>query len=200
MKYLKVWTDFRYVIQNLQPEEKGYLFDAMMEYAETGEEPENLTGDAFVMWPAAKRDIDHAIEESQKRSINGSKGGRGNKAQEKQDKANESNDKQIEANESRKEKKRNEMKRNEMKGNENIVLMKPRKQFVPPSVEDVAAYCEERGTYWIDPQRFVDYYETRGWMLTKDRKMVDWKAAVRLWEKNERDRQEKQKYSDDLPY
>lgn len=118
MKYLKVWTDFRSVISKLKPEEKGFLFDAMLHYAETGEEPETLPGNALVLWPTAKRDIDHTAEESLKRSQNGSKGGRGNKAiesNEKQNKANESKIKQTEANESRKEKKGNENKRNEMK-------------------------------------------------------------------------------------
>lgn len=118
MKYLKVWTDFRKVISRLKPEEKGFLFDAMLHYAETGEEPDTLPANAFVLWPTAKRDIDHTAEESQKRSQNGSKGGRGNKAMEsneKQNKATESKIKQTEANESRKEKKGNEMKGNEMK-------------------------------------------------------------------------------------
>lgn len=118
MKYLKVWTDFRSVISKLKPEEKGFLFDAMLNYAETGEEPETLPGNALVLWPTAKRDIDHTAEESLKRSQNGSKGGRGNKAtesNEKQNKANESKIKQMEANESRKEKKGNEIKGNEMK-------------------------------------------------------------------------------------
>lgn len=32
-----------------------------------------------------------------------------------------------------------------------------RPRFSPPSVEDVAAFCQEKG-YMIDPERFVDYY------------------------------------------
>ena len=77
--------------------------------------------------------------------------------------------------------------------------MEPRKRFQPPTVDEVRAYCEEKGSYWIDPERFVDYYESRGWILTNGKKMVDWKAAVRLWIKNEKDRYEKMKYVDDLP-
>ena len=33
----------------------------------------------------------------------------------------------------------------------------------------------------VDPQRFIDFYETKGWMVGKN-KMKDWKAAVRTWE------------------
>lgn len=56
--------------------------------------------------------------------------------------------------------------------------------FVPPSVEEVRAYCLERGN-GIDPQYFVDYYDSNGWMVGKT-KMKDWKATVRRWEANER--------------
>ena len=71
-----------------------------------------------------------------------------------------------------------------------------RSTFVPPTVEDVKAYCDERGSYWVDPEQFVDYYEARGWML-KTGKMKDWKAAIRTWERNERRQSEE---VDMLPY
>lgn len=57
------------------------------------------------------------------------------------------------------------------------------KRFSEPTVEDVSAYCRERGNN-IDPQRFVDYYTSNGWMVGRN-KMKDWKAAVRTWEKQE---------------
>jgi hypothetical protein len=58
------------------------------------------------------------------------------------------------------------------------------KRFVPPTVEEVKAYCLERGNC-VDPQRFVDYYSSNGWMVGKN-KMKDWKAAVRTWEQREK--------------
>ena len=57
-----------------------------------------------------------------------------------------------------------------------------RKRFNPPSLEDVKAYCIERKNN-VDPNKFIDYYESNGWMVGKN-KMKDWKAAVRTWEKN----------------
>ena len=57
------------------------------------------------------------------------------------------------------------------------------KRFVPPTVEEVAQYCFERMSK-VDPQRFVDYYTSNGWMVGKN-KMKDWKAAVRTWEQKE---------------
>lgn len=57
-------------------------------------------------------------------------------------------------------------------------------RFVPPTVEEVRAYCEERRN-GIDAQRFVDYYEARGWRYGKTG-MKDWRAAVRTWERTEK--------------
>ena len=58
------------------------------------------------------------------------------------------------------------------------------KRFVPPSVDEVRDYCQERGNS-VDPQRFVDYYSSNGWMVGRT-KMNDWKAAVRNWEQREK--------------
>ncbi|HIZ29832.1 MAG TPA: hypothetical protein H9813_01170, partial [Candidatus Fournierella merdipullorum] len=59
----------------------------------------------------------------------------------------------------------------------------PRSRFIPPTVEEVKAYCQERRND-VDPQRFVDFYETKGWMVGKN-KMKDWRAAVRTWEQRD---------------
>ena len=54
------------------------------------------------------------------------------------------------------------------------------KRFKPPTLQEVKAYCIERNND-IDPERFIDFYESKGWMVGKN-KMKDWKAAVRSWE------------------
>ena len=59
--------------------------------------------------------------------------------------------------------------------------------FVAPSVEEVRTYIESRGS-GIDAERFVSYYETTGWRIGGNRKMKDWRAAVRLWEKRDEER------------
>ena len=60
---------------------------------------------------------------------------------------------------------------------------KPAKRFVPPSVDEVKAYCKERKNH-VDPEQFVDFYTAKGWKVGKNG-MKDWKAAVRTWERNE---------------
>lgn len=53
-------------------------------------------------------------------------------------------------------------------------------RFTPPTVDDVAAYVSEKG-YHVNAERFVSFYQQKGWMVGKNR-MKDWKAAVRNWE------------------
>ena len=52
-------------------------------------------------------------------------------------------------------------------------------RFIPPTLEDIKAYCEEKG-YKLDYDRFIDYYTSNGWMVGKN-KMKDWRACVRNW-------------------
>ena len=57
--------------------------------------------------------------------------------------------------------------------------------FSKPTVEEVRAYCEERHNS-VDAETFVDFYESKGWLVGKN-KMKDWKAAVRTWEKSRKE-------------
>ena len=75
MTYLKVWTSFRESIAPLQDAEKGRLFDAMLKYAETGEEPSEFKGNERFLWAVAKQDIDRTAQKCEALRANGSKGG-----------------------------------------------------------------------------------------------------------------------------
>lgn len=55
------------------------------------------------------------------------------------------------------------------------------KRFISPTLDEVKAYCRERNNR-VDPEAFINFYESKGWMVGKN-KMKDWKAAVRTWEK-----------------
>lgn len=65
-----------------------------------------------------------------------------------------------------------------------VSLGKDNNKFTPPTLEEVTAYCVERDNN-VDPERFIDFYASKGWMVGKN-KMKDWKAAVRNWEKREK--------------
>lgn len=57
-----------------------------------------------------------------------------------------------------------------------------RKRFTPPTVEDVRSYADEKE--WtpqeFNPDRFVDFYSSKGWKVGRET-MKDWKAAARGW-------------------
>ena len=67
--------------------------------------------------------------------------------------------------------------------NKNKEIKINNKLFKKPSINDVELYCIERDNK-IDAISFVNFYESKGWMVGKN-KMKDWKAAVRTWEKRE---------------
>lgn len=56
-----------------------------------------------------------------------------------------------------------------------------KQKFIPPTVEEVRAYCQERKNN-IDPGYFVDFYTANGWVQGKGKPIKDWQAAVRNWE------------------
>ncbi|MDT4761836.1 hypothetical protein [Sphaerochaeta sp. PS] len=58
----------------------------------------------------------------------------------------------------------------------------PRPRFMKPTVEEIAAYCQERSN-GIDAQEFFDSNETKGWLVGNTKTpMKDWQAAIRTWE------------------
>lgn len=66
--------------------------------------------------------------------------------------------------------------------NTNLSIIGKTKKFVKPTIEEIRTYCKEIGAN-INPEQFYDYYESKGWMIGKN-KMKDWKASVRTWKRN----------------
>ena len=60
-----------------------------------------------------------------------------------------------------------------------------KRSFTPPTSEEVLEYCEEKRLEYLDPQEFIDFYESKGWLIGKT-KMRDWKAAARRWNSGNR--------------
>ena len=63
----------------------------------------------------------------------------------------------------------------------------PNKSFVKPSVEEIKAYAIEQGYTDFEADRFYDFYESKGWLVGKN-KMKSWQAAVRNWQRNSKPR------------
>ena len=69
--------------------------------------------------------------------------------------------------------------------NNNSLYKKSNSHFQKPSLEDVRKYCISRGNQ-VDPEQFFNFYESKGWIIGKS-PMKDWRAAVRTWEKREKE-------------
>ena len=70
----------------------------------------------------------------------------------------------------------------------NNKLLFTKKSFKKPTLEEIKEYCQERKNT-IDAEKFMDYYDSNGWKVGKN-SMKDWKACVRTWEKNAKEKEE----------
>lgn len=172
-----LYTEYREQIEQLSMSERGELFTAILDYASGVGLPElsPVVGMAFsFIRSRLDRDAEKYAEVCEKRREAGRIGGLSKSKQKlakaskcKQSLANQA-DNDID-NDNDKEKESNKEKE---------------KRFIPPTVEEVRAYAHEyslsKGLPDIDPEGFIDFYASKGWIVGKT-KMKDWKAAVRNW-------------------
>ena len=184
---MKEWFKARNIwgaaIQTLSDAEAGRLMKALWNYTMTGEQ-QNLSGAekgifALILMTLCQDEAKDA-EISKKRSEAGSLGGNQRVANQ----ANASFASDVQANQANASNKNKELENKESE-NKNQNKNKSRAKFTPPTVDEVAAYCRERGNS-IDPEYFVAYYAKQDWCLANGRKMSDWKMAVITWEKKEK--------------
>lgn len=62
--------------------------------------------------------------------------------------------------------------------------IKPQKRFVPPTLDEVKVYCQERGNN-VDAKAFFDYYDTGNWKDAKGKPVRNWKQKVITWERGD---------------
>lgn len=179
MNYVCLYISYLESLAPFSDDEIGRMVKAMLTYAETGEVPQ-FDGNERFIWPTLKAQIDRDEaayqERCEKNRANGAKGGRPPKNQSVIPETEWFFEKTKKAKEKEKEKEK-----------ESIEADKPptRHRFSPPSVEDVRAYCAEKG-YSVKPEKFVKYYTANGWMFGKHN-MENWKSAVDYWQEKEKE-------------
>lgn len=161
--------------------DRAAAYDAICAYALYGETPdmERLADASAIAFELSKPNLDA----SRKKAKSGKKGGENGKQTASKTEANGKQTASKKENE--KENKKEKEKEDEcLKENIKEKADKPPRatRFTPPTLEEVKSYCEERGNS-VDPERFFDFYSSKGWMVGKNR-MKDWKAAVRNWERD----------------
>ena len=72
---------------------------------------------------------------------------------------------------------------------ESIAPKSQRSHFTTPTVEEVEVECVKIQLPVSEALKFVDYYESKGWLVGKA-KMKSWKPALRNWQRNQNERQQ----------
>lgn len=195
-KSFVLYCDYRQHFELLSLEDQGRLLMAIFDYVETGAEPslEPIPMMAFSFIRAQlDRDLKKYEETCRRRAEAGRAGGYAKAAKAKQTLANASKPSKTKQNLANLADNENGNGNGNGNVNGNVINLyrgnsdelpgeKKQTRFIPPTVEEVRAYCRERGNS-VNPETFVDFYTGKGWMVGKN-KMKDWKAAVRTWEKN----------------
>ncbi len=187
-KSFVLYHDIRAPLELLTDEQRGKLFIALLDYSEYGELPDFdgalLMAFAFIR-TSLDRDAEAWAEKRAKRAAAGRNGGLAKVANAsiasdtKQSQAKLAVNVPVPVNVPV-----NENLSTTTSGGRGTADKPPRaSRFTPPAVDEVRAYCQERGNS-VDPERFVDFYASKGWLVGKTR-MKDWRAAVRSWERSD---------------
>lgn len=167
-KQFTFYRSYYEAVRELPKKEQCAVMLAICAYALDEEEP-NLTGTAKAIFSLVRPTLDA----SRRKAASGKAGGERKQTESKT----EANCKQTAREKENKKENKNK------KENECYTPKPPNGRFIPPTVEEVAEYCRQRGSS-VDPQQFVDHYTANGWKVGGRGAMKDWQAAVRTWEKN----------------
>lgn len=183
LPYVKLFGDLSATVDLLSDAEAGRLLKSLMHYI--NDQEDELLGQEKLVFAMLKSQIDRDTASytafTDKQRENGKKGGRPKKTNGFGE--NPKNPGLFEKSQKSQEEEKEEEKEKDKDKEGDEVPPTPQKaprRFTPPSVEEVAAYCLERGNS-VSPQRFVDFYAAKGWRVGSAA-MKDWRAAVRTWE------------------
>lgn len=62
---------------------------------------------------------------------------------------------------------------------------KEQKSFTKPTVEEVKTYAHQIGYFSIDCEKFVNYYNEKGWKTKDGLNINDWKKQIATWQKRQ---------------
>lgn len=195
------YFEIRPCIKRLTLEEKGQLFEAILDYGEYGAIPE-VDGAVGVAWDFIQQRLDRdtgrydekveqtkyavAVREAKKKGIQlpPYEKWRLLSDEERERLLSDDNERYPNSTTISISTSNSTTISNSKNNKENMADKPPnRHSFSPPCVDDVREYCREKG-YNVDPERFVDYYTSNGWKVGRN-PMKDWKAAVRSWNRKE---------------
>lgn len=174
----KMFYHQRAVFESISNEDAGAALKAAFRYFDGEELPDDLSSAAFIAFSVLRASVDEATQNYQDSVMNGKIGSelRWNNSPPKPPysppKDASGYDREADA----------EAEKKQMQKEADA-------DFSPPSLDEVAAYCQERGKK-INPEGFHSYYSAKGWKTGGDC-VRDWKALVNAWEANSKGEDQK---------
>jgi len=65
-----------------------------------------------------------------------------------------------------------------------------KKDFIPPTLEEVEEYCKNRNSS-VNPKAFYDYFNDGNWIDSKGNKVHNWKQKIITWESHQPKKEQK---------
>ena len=185
------FTSWLEAIEELDEKDQLAAFKAITRYQAYHEEIE-ISGAPKAVFMMAKPIIDSQFQRRMASVENGKKGGRPKTAQsceEQEDKADNQGKKPRENLEKPKPNLNVNVNKN-LNENKNNQKKNTKKKSLPPTLDEVIAYCKERNNN-VDAKRFFDYYSAGNWKDGKGDPIINWKQKmIAVWEKNQPVKQE----------
>ena len=164
--YFQYYETFENVLEKIKDiEEREHMRKTIINYGLYGTLPAGLSELEEMAWTICKDLID---QQHHRREVNAA-----NRAGKKAEPA--TNEENLAAEPQPEEKPAQEIQPEKPK----------RKNFVKPTVEEIAAFCKEKKIN-INVNKFFLHYESNGWHVGKS-PMKSWKAAVQKWAENNYD-------------
>jgi hypothetical protein len=193
---MKLYEQEMRTLLSIPSDERGRILTALL-MATLGEEPSELPPLESAVFELIMSQVERAHALSAKRSMAGSRGGAPNKnTNAAREQSNSSKNKQNQATAADVQPKTNtntntntntststntSTETKNIKGNADKSANSRTKKFVPPTVEEIAEYCQSRQNN-ISPQKFFDHYSVADWHDAKGNKVKNWKQKVITWE------------------
>jgi|GEM_PF-1872082 len=176
MKYLCVYHDYYDKLGTLTDRQVGKIMRAALKYSIDGEILP-LSSKENLIFTFLKSDIDRMKESYTERCEKN----RENAKKRKRSLPNASEMSQEEEKEEYKDKEEDEYEEKDKEEGEDNTP--PR-----PTIYEVLAYKKEIGSNSL-ATAFFDYYQANGWVTAHGTPISDWRAAFRMWERRENDRE-----------
>ena len=197
------YRSFFEALQNVPKKNRADVYEAVFAYVFEASEP-SLSGVSRALWELMRPQLDSSMkryENAKKGAEYGKLGGRPRKkdAEQKPLKGNETKTLNDNVNVNVNVNDNDNENVNENVNVNDSLPQTPSKGaagegFQIPSLSEVRDYCQERQNS-VDPEEFLDFYTSKGWLIGKT-PMRDWKACIRTWEKNQRNKAGPDRYAD----